>query len=129
MPSGCVIIGNVAGGTLCSGCISGVIKVTCFDDARRGQAFVLCTDSESDNGISSSKEGGKSVKKDIHPELHKTTITCACGATLETLSTKKDQRVEICSKCHPFYTGQRQKTATGGRIESFRKKYSYNPDE
>jgi large subunit ribosomal protein L31 len=63
------------------------------------------------------------VKKDIHPKLHKTTITCACGATYETVDTKEEMRVEICSSCHPFFTGKQKFLDSAGRIEKFRRKY------
>jgi len=64
------------------------------------------------------------VKEGIHPNYGEATVTCACGETFVTKSTKKEIRVEVCSKCHPFYTGQRQKVASsGGRIERFLKKY------
>lgn len=64
------------------------------------------------------------MKEKIHPKYEKTTIACACGAVYEVGSTKKDLRVEICSKCHPFFTGGRQKIAdAGGRVEKFKKKY------
>ncbi len=64
------------------------------------------------------------MKKDIHPELHKATVRCACGESFETLSTRKELKVEICSKCHPFFTGQRQKLIdTGGRVERFQRKF------
>ena len=63
------------------------------------------------------------MKTDIHPEYHQTTIQCACGSVLEVGSTKKDIRVEICSKCHPFFTGKQKLIDTAGRIERFRKKY------
>lgn len=63
------------------------------------------------------------MKKDIHPEYAQTTIKCACGNVVETGSTKKDIRVEICSKCHPFFTGKQKLVDTAGRIERFRKKY------
>jgi len=63
------------------------------------------------------------MKKDIHPEYKQTTIRCACGNELEAGSTKSDIRVEICSKCHPFYTGKQKLVDTAGRIERFRKKY------
>jgi len=63
------------------------------------------------------------MKKDIHPQYHKTKITCICGETFETGSTKKEVRVEICSKCHPFYTGSQRTIETGGRADRFRKKY------
>ena len=63
------------------------------------------------------------MKKDIHPEYAETTIKCACGNVVETGSTKTDIRVEICSKCHPFFTGKQKLVDTAGRIERFRKKY------
>lgn len=64
------------------------------------------------------------MKPGIHPNYDKSRITCACGNVIETRSTKKEIRVEICSQCHPFYTGNRQRVVdSGGRIERFRKKY------
>lgn len=63
------------------------------------------------------------MKENIHPKYEKITVSCVCGATFETGSTKKDIRVEICSKCHPFYTGSQRTIETGGRAERFRKKY------
>jgi len=64
------------------------------------------------------------VKEGIHPKYEKTTITCACGNVIETKATKNDVRVEICSACHPFYTGSRQRMVDkGGRVERFKKKY------
>ncbi|GEA14338.1 50S ribosomal protein L31 [Moorella sp. E308F] len=64
------------------------------------------------------------MKPDIHPNYDKARIICACGNVIETRSTKKEIRVEICSQCHPFYTGTRQRVVErGGRIERFRKKY------
>ncbi len=67
------------------------------------------------------------MKKDIHPEYFTTTATCACGSKLEVGSTRKDIKVEICSKCHPFFTGKQVLVDTEGRIERFKKKYGdYN---
>jgi large subunit ribosomal protein L31 len=63
------------------------------------------------------------MKKDIHPTYHKTVIRCICGNEIPTGSTKKEIRVEICSKCHPFYTGKQKLVDSAGRIERFRKKY------
>jgi large subunit ribosomal protein L31 len=63
------------------------------------------------------------MKADIHPEYSETTIKCACGNVLEAGSTKADIRVEICSKCHPFFTGKQKLVDSAGRIERFRKKY------
>ena len=64
------------------------------------------------------------MKPDIHPQYEQTNIQCACGALFETGSTKKDIRVEICSKCHPFFTGKQKLVDSAGRIERFRKKYA-----
>ncbi|HQP29957.1 MAG TPA: 50S ribosomal protein L31 [Deltaproteobacteria bacterium] len=63
------------------------------------------------------------MKKDIHPKYEETTVTCACGNTFTTRSTKQDIRVEICSACHPFYTGQQRATSGAGKAELFRRKY------
>ncbi len=64
------------------------------------------------------------MKSGIHPELHQTAITCACGTTFQTLSTKDSFAVDICSACHPFYTGKQKLVDTAGRVERFKKKYS-----
>ncbi|MFH2044420.1 MAG: 50S ribosomal protein L31 [Pseudomonadota bacterium] len=63
------------------------------------------------------------MKKDIHPKYATTTISCACGNAIEVGSTKSDIKIEICSKCHPFFTGKQKLIDTAGRIERFRKKY------
>lgn len=64
------------------------------------------------------------MKDGIHPEYGEATIVCACGNKVQTRSTKKEMRVEICSACHPFYTGsQSGMVERGGRVERFRKKY------
>jgi len=63
------------------------------------------------------------MKEGIHPNYTQTTIRCACGEVIETGSTKGDIRVEICSKCHPFYTGKQKLVDTGGRVDRFNKKY------
>jgi len=62
------------------------------------------------------------MKKDIHPKLHNTKVACACGNTFVTMSTLPEITVEICSACHPFYTGQQRFVDTEGRIEKFQKK-------
>jgi large subunit ribosomal protein L31 len=64
------------------------------------------------------------MKNDIHPNYARTTITCACGNVVEVGSTKNDIKVEICSQCHPFFTGKQKLVDTAGRIERFRKKYA-----
>ena len=63
------------------------------------------------------------MKEGIHPKYEEATITCACGEVIKTRSTKGDIRVEICSKCHPFYTGKTKLVDTGGRVERFKKRF------
>ncbi|RKY33767.1 MAG: 50S ribosomal protein L31 [Candidatus Omnitrophota bacterium] len=63
------------------------------------------------------------MKDKIHPNYDQATITCACGEVLHTSSTKKNLHVEICSKCHPFYTGKQKLVDTAGRVERFKKRY------
>lgn len=64
------------------------------------------------------------MKKDIHPNYQPCTVRCACGETFETGSTQKEIRVEICSKCHPFFTGKQKLVDTGGRVDRFKRRYS-----
>ena len=63
------------------------------------------------------------MKSDIHPEYVETTISCACGESIQTRSTVPNLRVAICSKCHPFFTGRQKLVDTAGRVEKFRRKY------
>ena len=63
------------------------------------------------------------MKQGIHPEYHDVMVHCACGHTFPTRSTKKDLRVEICSNCHPFFTGKQKLVDTAGRVERFEKRY------
>ena len=63
------------------------------------------------------------MKKDIHPELHNVTATCACGNTFETRSTKGELRLEICAECHPFFTGKQKLVDSAGRVERFQRRY------
>ncbi|MBU1894936.1 MAG: 50S ribosomal protein L31 [Candidatus Omnitrophica bacterium] len=64
------------------------------------------------------------MKKDIHPRYIESTIVCACGNTVHTRSTKQSIHVEICSQCHPFYTGKQKLVDSAGRVERFKKRYS-----
>ena len=65
------------------------------------------------------------MKEKIHPEYHTdASVTCACGNTFTTGSTKKELKVEVCSKCHPFFTGERRMLDTTGRVERFKKRYN-----
>lgn len=66
------------------------------------------------------------MKKKIHPEYKQTTITCACGEVIHTRCTKQNIKVEICSKCHPFFTGKQKLVDSAGRVEKFMKKYNKN---
>ena len=63
------------------------------------------------------------MKSDIHPKYHDVDVTCACGASYKTRSTRKTIKVEICSNCHPFFTGKQKLIDTAGRVERFRRKY------
>ncbi|MEG1972429.1 MAG: 50S ribosomal protein L31 [Oscillospiraceae bacterium] len=63
------------------------------------------------------------MKEGIHPQYKKAIIRCACGNEIETASTKGDMRVEICSKCHPFFTGRQKLVDTGGRVDRFNKRF------
>lgn len=64
------------------------------------------------------------MRKDIHPEYEEAKITCVCGNVIETRSTKGDTKVEICSNCHPFFTGKQKIMDTAGRIEKFNRRYA-----
>jgi large subunit ribosomal protein L31 len=63
------------------------------------------------------------MKQGIHPKYQVTTVTCACGNTFETGSVKSNVRVEICSNCHPYFTGKQKFIDAGGRVDKFKKKY------
>ena len=64
------------------------------------------------------------MKADIHPDYPEATISCACGASFKTRSTKGSYTVDICSACHPFFTGKQRIVDTAGRVERFRRKYA-----
>ena len=67
------------------------------------------------------------MKPGIHPEYNEINVHCACGETWQTRSTKKDLRLEICSKCHPFFTGRQKLIDTAGRVEKFNRRYRSKP--
>jgi large subunit ribosomal protein L31 len=69
------------------------------------------------------------MKKGIHPSYKRTVITCICGNIFETRSTMGDLKVEICSKCHPFFTGKQKLVDSAGRVERFQRKYGKKPKE
>ena len=69
------------------------------------------------------------MKKGIHPPYSEAVIRCACGAEYKTKSTKRDLRVEICSRCHPFFTGKQKFVDSGGRIKKFQQKYKAPPEQ
>ena len=64
------------------------------------------------------------MKEGIHPNYDTATVKCACGEIFETRSTKKEIKVEICSKCHPFFTGKQKLVDSGGRVDKFKKRYN-----
>ena len=66
----------------------------------------------------------RAVKNDFHPEMHLVTAVCACGNTFETHSTKKELRLEICSACHPYFTGKQKLIDSAGRVERFQRRYA-----
>ena len=71
----------------------------------------------------------KAMRTDIHPEYELVTVSCACGSSFQTRSTHKGNvHVEICSSCHPFFTGKQKLVDTAGRVERFRKKYARTED-
>jgi len=69
------------------------------------------------------------MKEGIHPKYFKTTVRCACGNEFEAGSTKENIRVEICSRCHPFFTGKQKLVDTAGKVEKFLKKYQKSSQE
>jgi large subunit ribosomal protein L31 len=69
------------------------------------------------------------MKTDIHPEYKLATVHCSCGNTFQTRSTTGDLRVEICSNCHPFYTGKQKLVDTGGRVERFQRRYAKQQEQ
>jgi large subunit ribosomal protein L31 len=68
------------------------------------------------------------MKEGIHPEYVETTVTCGCGETFKTRSTKSKIAVEVCSKCHPFYTGKQKFVDSAGRVERFKQKFKWTKD-
>jgi len=64
------------------------------------------------------------MKKEIHPEYVDCTVTCACGNTFQTKSNKSEIKIDICDKCHPFFTGSEKIVDSAGRVEKFKKKYA-----
>nr|HDN00709.1 50S ribosomal protein L31 [Deltaproteobacteria bacterium] len=68
------------------------------------------------------------MKENIHPKYYKAKVRCACGNEFEIGSTKKEIKVEICSKCHPFFTGKQKLVDTAGRVEKFYRRYGEKPE-
>ena len=69
------------------------------------------------------------MKEGIHPKYEPTEVRCACGEVIKTPSTKQDLRVDICSKCHPFFTGKQKLVDTGGRVDRFKKRFNMTEDK
>jgi large subunit ribosomal protein L31 len=84
-------------------------------------------------GLKSADDGGEPkggldpMKEGIHPKLHQASVSCACGNEFTTTSTRPEIRVEICSNCHPFYTGKQKIVDTEGRVEKFYQRYGGKP--
>ena len=74
-------------------------------------------------------EGVNQMKKGIHPDYKDCTIICACGETFQAKSSKEEINVEVCSKCHPFYTGKQTRSSKTGRVKKFNKKYGLNQED
>ena len=68
------------------------------------------------------------MKKDIHPQYEEATVHCSCGNTFTTRSTKKELHVELCSQCHPFYTGKQKLVDSGGRVDRFKRRLEKKAD-
>ena len=69
------------------------------------------------------------MKKDIHPKYVDTKVTCACGNTFTVRSNKEELHLEVCNKCHPFFTGKQSRSSRAGRVDKFNKKYGFNTKE
>ena len=69
------------------------------------------------------------MKEGIHPKYEAATVSCACGNTFETRSTSESIRVEVCSKCHPFYTGKQKLVDSGGRVDRFKKRFNLSDNQ
>ena len=69
------------------------------------------------------------MREGIHPAFVECTVTCVCGHTFQTMSTRPDLKIEICNTCHPFFTGKQKLMDTAGRVERFKKKYGLPGDE
>lgn len=74
-------------------------------------------------------EGENIMKKDIHPNYVDTKVTCACGNTFTVRSNKPELQLEVCNKCHPFFTGKQGTAKKAGRVEKFNKKYGFDKKE
>jgi large subunit ribosomal protein L31 len=72
-------------------------------------------------------EGVTAVKTGIHPDYKQATISCACGNVFQTYSTRGDYTVDVCSACHPFFTGKQKLMDTAGRVDRFNRKYGHKP--
>lgn len=81
------------------------------------------------DNIHSIKKEVNIMKEGIHPKYGEAVVKCACGETFETGSVKKEIKVEICSKCHPFFTGKQKLIDTGGRVDRFKKRFNLDKVE
>jgi large subunit ribosomal protein L31 len=85
--------------------------------------FSICGNIFNDTFYFFIRRGEYKMREGIHPNYTEATITCACGNVIKTNSTKADMKVDICSKCHPFWTGNLKRETTGGRADKFKKKF------
>ncbi len=90
-------------------------------EPREGELCKRMGDGMVESGVQTGLES--QMKAGIHPKYRRSVVTCACGNTFETHSTLADIRVEVCSNCHPFYTGTQRLVDTAGRVERFKRKY------
>lgn len=105
--------------TLCYTCKADPEKARLFSIFRKKQCRRVKSFSDKEQEIRKMRDG-------IHPNYYQATVTCNCGNTFVTGSTKEDIHVEVCAKCHPFYTGQQKAAQARGRVEMFNRKYNLN---
>lgn len=95
----------------------------CYDKIPHGAFFKLHLQAKIFINTLSHLSEVKTMQEGIHPNYGKAIVRCACGETFETGSTKPELKVEICSQCHPFFTGKQKLVDSGGRVDKFKKKY------
>jgi len=89
----------------------------------RQKNLAICAGMCYHQSVNEKRKGVTCVKEGIHPKYQMAKVRCACGTEFETKSTKKELRVDICSNCHPFFTGKQKLVDTGGRVDRFKKRF------